>query len=88
MSEQDYLLRTLRDIARRAEDDTLGIQADRLVAIANQAHAAIKKAEASSHIKDPDQLCECGCTPGSHEYGACYCGQCPEYVVAKAEAPA
>ena len=46
MNEQDSLLEALREIARRAEDETLGIQADRLVAIANQAHAAIRKAEA------------------------------------------
>ena len=45
MSEQGYLLEALREIARRAADESLGIQADRLVAIANQAHAAIRKAE-------------------------------------------
>ena len=51
MREQDYRLRTLREIARRAADDTLGIQADRLVAIANQAHAAIRKAEAPTKVE-------------------------------------
>ena len=42
----DDLVGVLRDIARRAEDETLGIQAARLTAIANQAHAAIRDSEA------------------------------------------
>ena len=58
MSEQDYLLEALREIARRAEDETLGIQADRLVAIANQAHEAIKKAEAPTK-HSPNNPCRC-----------------------------
>ena len=45
VNAHDDLVGTLRDIARRAEDETLGIQAARLTAIANQAHAAIRKAE-------------------------------------------
>ena len=44
----DDLVGALRDIARRAEDETLGIQAARLTAIANQAHAAIKDSEATA----------------------------------------
>ena len=59
MSEQGYLLEALREIARRAADDTLGIQADRLVAIANQAHAAIKKAEAPAFKHSPNNPCRC-----------------------------
>ena len=47
------VLEALREIARRAEDDSLGIQADRLVAIANQAHAAIKQAEATTKAEVP-----------------------------------
>ena len=43
----DDLVGVLRDIARQAEDETLGIQADRLMAIANQAHAAIRDSEAT-----------------------------------------
>ena len=47
LDERNSLLEALRDIARRAEDETLGIQAARLTAIANQAHAAIKDSEAT-----------------------------------------
>ena len=46
VNSHDDLVGALRDIARRAEDETLGIQAARLTAIANQAHAAIKDSEA------------------------------------------
>ena len=46
VNAHDDLVGTLRDIARRAEDETLGIQAARLTAIANQAHAAIMDSEA------------------------------------------
>ena len=48
VNTHDDLVGALRDIARRAEDETLGIQAARLTAIANQAHAAIKDSEATA----------------------------------------
>ena len=44
----DDLVGALQDIARQAEDETCGIQADRLTAIANQAHAAISASEATT----------------------------------------
>lgn len=47
--DYDGLVAALQDIARQAEDETFGIQADRLIAIANQAHkvlASIEKTEA------------------------------------------
>ena len=44
----DDLVGALQDIAKQAEDETFGIQADRLTAIANQAHAAISASEATT----------------------------------------
>ena len=48
VNNHDDLVGSLRDIARRAEDETLGIQVARLTAIANQAHAAIRDSEATT----------------------------------------
>ena len=38
-----------------------------------------KAREAARWLLGGDQLCECGHTPGSHEYGPCSCGECLEY---------
>ncbi len=42
--QREELLDALRECAKTAEDDRQGVQAHRLVSIANRAHSAIEKA--------------------------------------------
>lgn len=51
VNNHDGMVATLQDIARQAEDETFGIQADRLTAIANQAHAVLDAIKEAKGIK-------------------------------------